>query len=148
MSSQILSTIAALGMLTLSPALAAEQVRWGQDLPTSEGIAMSQGEPVVVYFIGNDTFDDSLFSVDGFDAVAGRAQFVFVGANMEDETTQDQLDIESKFQVTTFPALLLLEPVKEGDGADQYHFKERVRCDSRPMEECSKIIGNAIRAGS
>ena len=137
--------------LWVSVPAAAEQLRWGQDLPTSEGIAMTLNQPLVLYFIGNDELDDSLFGIDGFDAVAGKAQFVFVGADMNDEVTPDQIAIEKQYHVTTFPTLLLLEPMKSAtssNGSDQYTFKERVRCDSRPMEECSKILGNAIRAGS
>jgi hypothetical protein len=138
-------------VLSISAPAAAEELRWGQDLPTSAGIAMTLNQPLVLYFIGNDEFDDSLFGIDGFDVVAGKAQFVFVGADMNNQTTPDQIDIEKQYHVTTFPTLLLLEPMKSGtssNGSDQYTLKERVRCDSRPMEECSKIIGNAIRAGS
>ena len=80
--------------LWVSVPAAAEQLRWGQDLPTSEGIAMTLNQPLVLYFIGNDELDDSLFGIDGFDAVAGKAQFVFVGADMNDEVTPDQIAIE------------------------------------------------------
>jgi len=128
---------------------AADPIRWGQDYMAAAKAAIVNHQPIVLLFIGNDTFDDSLFDLPAFDANPDRAQYDFVGVAMDDTLDDDQQQIEASFGVDTYPALLLVEPVaaQGADGKPGFDMKVRLRCSGQPMPACASTIAAAINAG-
>ena len=142
------------GMLLLFAALAmpvqAAGPMWSQNLEQQQLLALVQKKPLVIFFIGNGKFDYGLFDREPLDSISGQVELAWVGANLKDQTTPDQIALEKKFQVTRFPTLLLMRPVKTGtkpDG-DHYTFRESARCVVGPIQgQCAKLIIMALNAG-
>jgi len=131
------------------PAAAAPPITWTQDFTAAQKAAAANKHPLVIFFIGNGKFDQSLFDLPAFDAVSDRAEFVFVGADMDDEVTDDQKSIEAVYQVDTYPSLLMVDPIFTTDAAGKtdYSMRIRVRCATPSMAACAATIAAAINAG-
>jgi hypothetical protein len=145
------STIPA-GLLTLLVlhAAAAAGLNWSQNLHDEEWIALTYKKPVVVLFVGNGNYDPSIFERESLEPIADQAEFVWVGADLDNKVAPDQIALERQFNVTQFPTLVLLRPVKTGTDAagDHYSFRESTRCvENDAPGSCAQNIILAVETG-
>jgi hypothetical protein len=121
---------------------------WSQNLEQQQLLAMAFKKPLVILFMGNGKFDMGLFDREPLDSIVGQAELAWVGPNLKDQVTPDQIALEKKYRVTQFPTLLLLRAVKTGTSpkGDQYTFRESARCVAGPIQgQCAKLIAMAVK---
>lgn len=141
---------AALAAAFLAVPAARAAVSWSQDLRGQEMLALAQKKPVIVFFIGNGKFDATLFNREPVDRLGDKAFYAFVGADLQDKTTPDQIALEKQFNVTQFPTILLLRAVmtkKDSESGGFYDFRESARCPVTTPGACAALIMAAIRNG-
>ena len=138
---------ALLSALVWQPAVAAP-IHWSQNLHNEEWIALGFKKPVVVMFVGNGKFDAAAFKREGLDSIGDMAEFVWVGADLQDKVTPDQIALEHQYNVTKFPTLIVLRAVKTGTDSkgDHYSFREVARCVENG-EPCGQDIVLAVETG-
>jgi hypothetical protein len=137
-------------LAVLAAPVQATEPSWSQNLEQQQLLAMAFKKPLVIFFMGNGKFDYGLFDREPLDSIAGQAELAWVGANLKDQVTPDQIALEKKFQVTHFPTLVLMRPIKTGTTpkGDQYTFRESVRCVVGPIQgQCAKLIVMAVERG-
>jgi hypothetical protein len=138
-----------LSLLAVCSANAAD-LGWSQNLQQQELIALGIHKPVVVFFIGNGRFDSSIFNSEPLQPLANQVRFAWVGSNLENQVTPDQIALEKQYRVSKFPTLLLLRAVKtgaSGPSGDHYEFRESFRCVVSQPGACASAIITAVETG-
>ena len=106
-------------------------------------------KPVIVVFMGSGKFDGTLFNREPVDQLGDKAQYAWVGPNLKDQVTPDQIALEKQYKVTQFPTIMILRALKAdggGGGNGNYTFRETARCLAvQPVE--NKLITTAVKLG-
>ena len=137
-------------VLVAIPSAYAANVDWSQDLHQQEMLALTGMKPVVVFFIGNGQWNPAVFTSEPVDSLGALANYAWVGSNLENQVTPDQIALEKQFNVTQFPTIVLMRPVKtgsDGKGGDNYTFRESTRCVVSKPGVCAAAIIAAVKSG-